>query len=411
MRCLFISFPCLGKVSIRRKVTMMGEKFLPEPGLIILFGSGETSSTGRKVFETIFKSLPQSPRLALLETPAGFELNSHQVISRVSDFFAHRLQNYNPQVEIIPARKCGTRFSPNNPDIAISLVNADLIFMGPGSPSYAVRQLRDSLTWHYLIARHCLGAMLALASAATVAISTCALPVYEIYKVGEDLHWIPGLDFFKPYGLKLVIIPHWNNHEGGIDLDTSRCFMGQERFALLMGMLPEEMTIIGLDEKTALIMDPSSGECRVSGVGMVTLLHTGSKYMLDALTHPSMPSANNAIDTDDNLVTNTEQRDYHVHQYQDGQIFPMSELGPFHPYHLEDSLPDFIWQKAISAKSTSETKADQCTPVEVMLLIQARQKARRAGNWECADELRHQIQKLGWEVADTKDGQVSRKLA
>ena len=33
-----------------------------------------------------------------------------------------------------------------------------MIFMGPGSPSYAVRQLEDSLTWEYILARHRLGA-------------------------------------------------------------------------------------------------------------------------------------------------------------------------------------------------------------------------------------------------------------
>ncbi len=54
--------------------------------------------------------------------------------------------------------------------------------------------------------------------------------------------------------------------------------MGQERFVRLMDMLPEEMTIIGLDEKTALIMDPSICECQVMGLGMVTLLHTGHKH-------------------------------------------------------------------------------------------------------------------------------------
>jgi cysteinyl-tRNA synthetase len=43
------------------------------------------------------------------------------------------------------------------------------------------------------------------------------------------------------------------------------------------------------------------------------------------------------------------------------------------------------------------------------LLIQARQKARQSSNWVIADELRQQIEKLGWEVADTKDGTVSRK--
>ena len=84
-----------------------------------------------------------------------------------------------------------------------------------------------------------------------------SLPVYEIYKVGEELHWIEGLDLFNFYGLKLVFIPHWNNNEGGAELDTSRCFMGQERFMRLIEMLPDEVTIVGLDEKTALIIDPT----------------------------------------------------------------------------------------------------------------------------------------------------------
>jgi cyanophycinase-like exopeptidase len=388
---------------------MTGDQFLPEPGVIILFGSGETSSIGKKIFEVVFKSLPPSPRLVLLETPAGFELNSHQVISRVGDFFIHRLQNYSPQVEIIPARKRGTQFSPDDPELVTPLLNADLIFMGPGSPSYAVRQLRDSLAWHYLIARHRLGAVLALASAATVAFSAYALPVYEIYKVGEDLHWIDGLDFFGLYGLQLVFIPHWNNHEGGAELDTSRCFMGQERFVRLMEMLPGEMTIIGLDEKTALIMHPSSCECQVRGLGMVTLLHTGHIHIDNGCLNSFVPSSEDANSTGGNLSTITEHRDGHVHQFQDGQIFPMSELGPFHPYHPETSLPTTIWQKAIHAKYNPDTDVIQSIPEAVTLLLQARQKARQAGNWECADELRQQIEKLGWEISDTKDGPVSKK--
>jgi cyanophycinase-like exopeptidase len=390
---------------------MKSDQFIPEPGLIVLFGSGETSPTGRKIFDRVLQSLPQSPRIALLETPAGFELNSLQVISRVGDFFTHRLQNYLPQVEIISARKRGTQYSPDDPEIVSPLLNADLIFMGPGSPSYAIRQLRDSLAWYYLIARHRLGAVLVLASAATVAISCCALPVYEIYKVGDDLHWIQGLDFFKLYGLPLVFIPHWNNNEGGAELDTSRCFMGQERFVHLMAMLPEEMTIIGLDEKTALIMDPSSCECQVRGLGMVTLLHTGHKHHHKGQLLSSVGKSINVIGTDEDLAIKAEQRDGHIHQYQDGQIFPMSEIGPFHRYHPEANLPSSIWQKAIQAKYPSEPEAPESPPEDVLLLIAARQEARKTSNWVMADELRNQVENLGWEILDTNKGPVSRKLS
>jgi len=389
----------------------MAGQCIPQPGLIILFGSGETSPTGRKILEPVFRSLPASPRIALLETPAGFELNSHQVISRVGDFFSTRLQNFNPQVEIVPARKRGTPYSPDDPDVVAPLLLADLIFMGPGSPTYAVRQLHESLAWYYLVARHRLGAALALASAATVAFSACSLPVYEIYKAGEDIHWNQGLDFFKFYGLQPVFIPHWNNHEGGAELDTSRCFMGQERFVQLMEILPECMTVIGLDEKTALIMDPSRRECRVSGLGHVTLLHTGHKHILGSglSSDPRLLQEFGRLNKD--LTRVVEQRNSHVHQYRVGDSFPMAEIGPFHPYKPQANLPPHIWQAALRASSARVSKVADMPPDEIITLVRERNESRRAGNWSIADQLRVQIEQLGWKVLDTKDGPVCRKIS
>ncbi len=377
---------------------------LPEPGPIILFGSGETSPSGRKVLDRFLRHIHNAPRIALLETPAGFELNSERVIGRVGDFFRRRLQNYNPQVEIVHARKRGTPFSPDEPEIVDPLLKAEIIFMGPGSPTYAVRQLRDSLAWHYLIARHRLGAALVLASAATIAISGCALPVYEIYKVGEDLHWNEGLNFFGLYGLQLVFIPHWNNQEGGEELDTSRCFMGQARFAQLMEMLPEEITIVGLDEKTALIMNPSRCECHVSGIGNVTLLHTGHSH--------NRRAASQAIHSgkESDLAKIAVQRGGHFHQYQDGESFPLAEIGPFRAYHPEMSLPPEVWQKALQASHPEVIEQSLNPPQEVVQLMQMREAARLSKDWSGADALRKKIASLGWHVVDTKDGPVVNKI-
>jgi hypothetical protein len=388
----------------------MSDLYNPEPGLIVLFGSGETSPSGRKIFDGILRLLPQSPRIALLETPAGFELNSHQVINRVGDFFIHRLQNYSPQVEVIPARKRGTPLSPDEPDIVAPLLKADMIFMGPGSPSYAVRQLSGSLAWYYLVARHRCGTALALASAATIAFSAYALPVYEIYKVGEDLHWIEGLDFFGLYGMKLVLIPHWNNQEGGTDLDTSRCFMGQERFAILMEMLPGEITVVGLDEKTALIIYPSRCECRVSGLGKITLLHTGHKHIHANNLYTQANLSMNIAGTDEDLAKIAQRRGGHFHQYRDGQIFPISDLGPFRAFQPESSFPPTIWETASQAFSPPELEAPPSPPDEVMSLVQAREQARMSNLWTTADSLRKQIGDMGWEVSDTNSGPILRKL-
>ena len=58
----------------------------------------------------------------------------------MGEFLKMRLQNYNPIVDVVPARKRGTPFSPDDPNILRPLLQANIIFMGPGSPTYAVRQ-------------------------------------------------------------------------------------------------------------------------------------------------------------------------------------------------------------------------------------------------------------------------------
>lgn len=82
-------------------------------GRIAFLGSGETSLAGGRIFETLARLIPDPLRVAILETPAGFELNASLVAGRVKDFLATRLQNYKPTIDLIPARKKGTEFSPD----------------------------------------------------------------------------------------------------------------------------------------------------------------------------------------------------------------------------------------------------------------------------------------------------------
>ncbi|MFL7813573.1 MAG: cysteinyl-tRNA synthetase [Anaerolineales bacterium] len=345
-----------------------------QPGPIALFGSGETAPGGQRIFDFLFQLTEIGPRVSVLETPAGFELNSPQVAGSVGDFIEHRLQNYKPSIEIIPARKKGTPFSPDEPDIVRPILDADLIFMGPGSPSYAVRQLRDSLAWEYLLARHRLGAGLAFSSATTVAVSCSALPVYEIYKVGEDLHWLPGLDFFGHYGLELIFIPHWNNQDGGEGLDTSRCYMGKSRFAELIDLLPPGQTVIGIDENTGLVIDFQAGCLHAVGQGTVTIIKEGDELMIPA-----------------------------------GSGLDLSELGEFKLCDPLAGISSSSWQAALQAQNQ---QAAPDTPDEVVVqLADKREDARRNKNWELADQLRGQIEELGWTVQDNPDGYQLEKLA
>src|SRR5512133_2509901 len=235
-------------------------------GRIAFLGSGETSLAGGRIFESLARLITTPLRVAVMETTAGFELNSFQVAGRVAEFLQVRLQNYKPTIDVIPARKKGTEFSPDNLEILKPLLSANMIFMGPGSPSYAVRQLKDTLAWDIIRARHRLGATLIFASAATISVGAHALPVYEVYKVGQDIHKVDGLNLFSDFGLHVSFIPHWNNADGGIDLDTSRCFVGMDRFAQWCKLVPDENTTVGLDEHTGIILDFEKGKCEVSGV-------------------------------------------------------------------------------------------------------------------------------------------------
>ena len=340
-----------------------------QPGPVVLFGSGETSVSGRKVFDWLLRRLPSPVRVAIVETPAGFEPNSDQVAGWIGEFLCHRLQNYRPQVTVVPARKRGTPFSPGNPEIAALIPGAHVIFLGPGSPTYAVRQLQDSLTWQTAVACHRLGAALVLASAATVAAGAYALPVYEIYKVGEELHWQDGLDLLRPYGLSLTLIPHWNNSDGGAGLDTSRCWMGRSRFEELMAMLPPGATIVGIDEHTALVLDLAAGNCQVMGRGGVNVLH-----------------------------------DRDERRFEHGHSFPLSELGPFHQPPGEIELPEEVEEMVHTAQWPAPPDVAPCPPPKVVLLAKEREMARVRRDWAAADALRGQIAELGWQVLDTQVG-------
>ncbi len=335
----------------------------PVPGPILLFGSGETAPGSTAIYEAVFRYLPPSPLVAILETPAGFQPNSALVAEQVAAFIRRHLRNHHPRTVVVPARKRNSPYSPDDPAIVAPLADADLLFLGPGSPTYAVRQLRDSLAWQLVQARQRQGAALVLASAATIAAGAFALPVYEIYKVGADLHWQPGLGFWAPYGLAPVFVPHWNNREGGANLDTSCCFMGRERFTALQALLPPETLYVGIDEHTALLIEPATGQARVLGNGCITQIQGGIETV-----------------------------------WTTGTTFALDSWGPF---HLPEPDPTLA---AALAHVAPFRRTPPTPPPAVLELVAAREAARQRRDWATADALRAQIQAQGWTVRDTPTG-------
>ncbi len=339
-------------------------------GPVILIGSGETSSTGGVIFEKLAKHYGDNLRIAIIETPAGFELNSNRVAGRVGDYLSKRLQNYHPVIDIIPARKRGGLFSPDNESILEPLYSANVIFLGPGSPTYAARQLEGSLAYEILQVKQRTGTALVLASAATIAFGSQTLPVYEIFKAGMDLHWQSGLNFFQYYGRDIVIIPHWNNTQGGDELDTSHCFIGEKRFAELRALLKGTPDILGIDEHTSVWIEPDTLTARVYGKGFVHLYHDGE-----------------------------------ITDVKNGQTISLAYPGySAMSFDVFDGIrPEVIRHLLTLDRDFQESPIEQ-PPENIKKLAELRDTARKAGDFKKADELRKQMEDAGWRVQDTASG-------
>lgn len=343
-----------------------------QPGYVMVMGSGETAPNIRKAYQWLFERIKAPIRIALLETPAGFEPNSTYVAQQIADFLEKHLQNFKPEITIVPARKKGTHCSPDNPALLQPILAANVIMMGPGSPTYAARQLRESLAWEYIRAKHLRGAALIFTSACTIAVSSHALPVYEIYKVGEDLHWQPGLDLFGPFGLPLVFIPHWNNNDGGQALDTSHCYIGTDRYNQLVKMLPTPHTVMGIDEHTAIVFDIQAGQAQIMGASDVYQIQNGAEAV----------------------------------RYANGQTFALAEVGSFQPAEPPLDISAEVWQQVKEAEAVLATSAPTEAPPEVWQLVEQRTAARQRRDFAAADAIRAELAALGWKVGDTPQGPV-----
>jgi len=258
-------------------------------GAIVLMGSGEFTATMVEVHRELLSRSGDAPEAVFLDTPAGFQLNVDEISRKAVEFFRTRVQRRLSVVSLKSAE-----VAPAEAERAYgALRRADYILTGPGSPTYAVRQWRQTPVPEILARRAEEGASLVVASAAALTVGRFTLPVYEIYKVGEHIRWEPGLEILGRFGFDLVVIPHWNNAEGGTH-DTRFCYMGAPRFDRLEALLPASTGVLGIDEHTAFIIDLAKGEAAVRGLGQVTLRRAGAEVAFERGERVSLRSLGGA---------------------------------------------------------------------------------------------------------------------
>ncbi|TAK66764.1 MAG: hypothetical protein EPO22_03535 [Dehalococcoidia bacterium] len=395
-------------------------------GTLTLIGSGELGPSMRRVHRAIAGRISGAVRPVFLDTPAGFEPNVGDIAARAAAYVEQQL---GAPCEIASYTHLST---PAEREHALGVLRtANYIFAGPGSPSYAVRLLRDSPALEVIAGRLRQGAHVVCASAAAIALGTRSLPVYEIYKAGADLHWLAGLDVLSGAGIQLAVVPHWNNAEGGAH-DTNCCYMGRTRFEQLSSMLDPAIAVLGIDEHTACTLDLARGECTVMGVGSVTVRRDGREQRfgagdvcaLDELravgteaagTPRADSSARDGLRA--RLVRETARAREQLRQHDGltstaalafalaGEIESGAEAG-IDEVTIAEGRAELTRCVRVLSRELGEGSGgdDGLTASLIDLLIGVRTRLRSEDAWDLADAVRDGLTSLGVVIEDGPDG-------
>ena len=406
-----------------------------QKGLICLMGSGELTATMVEVHKALVRRHGPKADAVFIDTPAGFQLNADQIAQKAGEYFAKRVGH---------SLKVASFKSADDPaaeDAFATLRRANYILIGPGSPTYAIDQLRQSPV-PAILHRHIeSGGCLVSASAAALTMGRLTLPVYEIYKVGQPVHWVEGLDILGHFGLNLVVIPHWNNAEGG-NHDTRYCFMGAQRLARLEALIEDHIPILGLDEHTALIIDLAERRLTIRGIGTVTLRRKGMETVftpqdefpfevlsgeipvnmasaapaVDSVTTHDAPAQETDESTLDSLHALAEKSRMELRQQHPqraaARLLEMERLLWHEHDELEGAMGSAaardVLREAITALGShaAERPIDRqaCLQPVVDALLTLRNSLRTQKQWSMADAIRDCLQEAGIIIDDTPQG-------
>jgi len=399
-------------------------------------GSGELTQSMVSVHKRLIQGLKPPVKAVFLDTPAGFQLNVDQISKKACDYFKSHIQ----QPMSVASFKSSKDNSPYEAEKAFkALREADFIMIGPGSPTYAVDHWKQSPIPEIFIQQIEAESCLVVASAAALTIGRFTLPVYEIYKVGEDLHWMDGIDILGHFGLNLVVIPHWNNAEGGTH-DTRFCYMGKSRFRKLESLLPEELPIVGLDEHTAYIMDLEKWEGSVFGIGRMTIrfkqkeriYEKGERFSLEELLSLEFESKEKqgAIESSPSIMTISNQREpfwEKINSLEDAFKDSLKKNDTAGVTNALLGLDKAVWEAQEDLENAEFVSQAREIMRELMVLVslqlesmptdkeelftslmetflEVREALRKNSQWELADVIRERLKEIGITVKDTREG-------
>ena len=363
------------------------------PKLLVLIGSGELAAQmtrgHRMIARLLLAGQPHGRasdiRAAIIDTPYGFQENADALSETLLDYFGRRI---GLSATIASFRRADDDVLSRETAFA-RIREAQFVFSGPGSPSYAIHQWTGSPVPDLLADKLLNGGAIVFASAAALTLGRLTVPVYEIYKAGDDPTWLQGMDVLGQIGIRACVIPHFDNSEGGTH-DTRYCFLGERRLLILEEQMPDDGTfILGIDEHTAIMFDIDVGTAAIHGRGGVTIRRMGSERRME----------------------NGETFDFK--ELQTGPITGGSAVAEARkPATAQREIADevAIAQRLLALENERARGRERELLVEPLIraLLDIRESAREHGDFALADDIRARLVAIGVDVSDLATGTSAR---
>ncbi|MEY3680574.1 MAG: hypothetical protein RL547_1187 [Actinomycetota bacterium] len=408
------------------------------PRLLTIMGSGETAPTMMKHHRDLIARLPGDPLAVVIDTPYGFQENAPELASRAVDYFRQSVGH--------PIEVAGLTRLKNVDVLSVEtglsrLRRADYVFAGPGSPTYALTQWSGTPVPDIVREKLQRGGAVTFASAAALTLGRFTVPVYEIYKVGQEPHWLEGLGVLDVIGLDVAVIPHYDNAEGGHH-DTRFCYLGERRLSDLEALLPDGVHVLGVDEHTGVIIDIDADTATVIGNGTITVrvkgrstvIESGRTIPVDALRDPtrgvtavpsketpaaptSLPVASTTSTSLADDVSRAEAAFDHALATgdSDGAVRAVLDLESAIRGWSADTLQSDAMDRAHAALRSMIVRlgevavkglADPRTAIEpvMQVVLEVRRQVREEKRYDLSDLLRDRLAAAGLEIRDTPAG-------
>jgi co-chaperonin GroES (HSP10) len=397
-------------------------------------GSGETAPTMMKHHRELIARLRKGAKAVVLDTPYGFQENAPELAARAVEYFR---QSVGHPIEIAGLTRIKGADTVEVERGLSMIRQADYLFAGPGSPTYALRQWESTPVPDVVRSKLRNGGAVTFASAAALTLGRYCVPVYEVYKVGQDPYWLEGLDVLAEVGLEVAVIPHYDNAEGGHH-DTRFCYLGERRLAALEAELPDSAHVIGIDEHTGVVIDVDADTATVIGNGTITVRKrgrstthaSGTVVPLDALRNPSggkvMAISTPAVEepetmasslVDDIVVAEQKFNDAIARGDSAEAVRAALELEDAIRSWSADTLQSDAMDRAHAAlrsmivrlgEAAVQGLADPRVALEPVMsvLIELRSAVRADKRYDLSDLIRDRLTAIGIEVRDTPDGPV-----